>query len=172
MDSTPATLRRDRDSWFPALVILAATLLAPSVLPAAIPIRLDPDNPRWVEWRGKAAALITSGEVYSSVVNSDFNFQRCLDTLHREGMNYTRVFSGTYIEAPGDFGVARNSLVPAPGRFLAPWARSNQPGYAGGGNKFDLDRFSPEYLARLRDFIAAAGQRGIIVELTLSPFSP
>jgi hypothetical protein len=127
----------------PALVILAAALLPPSVLPAATPIRLHPDNPRWFIWRGKPVARITSGEVYSSVVNPDFNFQRYLDTLHREGMNYTRIFPGTYIEVPGDFGVDRNSLVPAPGRSLAPWARSNQPGYAGGGNQFDLDRFFP-----------------------------
>ena len=82
-------------------------------------------------------------------------------------MNYTRIFSGSYVEPTGAFGIERNTLAPAPGRFLAPWARSDQPGYAGGGNKFDLDRFSPEYLARLKAFLAEAGKRGIVVELTL-----
>ena len=58
-------------------------------------------------------------------------------------------------------------ITPAPGRFLAPWARSNEPGFPCGGDKFDLDRFSPEYLARLKEFIAEADRRGIVVELTL-----
>jgi hypothetical protein len=53
------------------------------------------------------------------------------------------------------------------GRFLAPWARSDQPGYAGGGNTFDLSRFSADYLARLKDFVGEAGRRGVVVELTL-----
>jgi hypothetical protein len=82
-------------------------------------------------------------------------------------MNYTRIFAGSYVEPQGAFGIQRNTLAPAPGRFGAPWARSDQPGYAGGGNKFDLDRFSPDYLARLKDFIREAGQRGVVVELTL-----
>ena len=34
-----------------------------------------------------------------------------------------------------------------------------------GGNKFDLDRWNPEYFARLKDFIAKAGERGIAVEI-------
>jgi len=149
------------------LLPLAAALLAAAPLSAATPIRLHPDNPRWFEWRGKATALVTSAEHYGAVVNPDFDFRRYLEAMQRDGMNYTRIFAGTYVEPSGAFGIARNTLAPASGRFLAPWARSDQAGYAGGGNKFDLDRFSPEYLARLKDFIAAAGQRGIVVELTL-----
>jgi len=134
---------------------------------AAQPIRLHPDNPRWLEWRGKAVALITSAEHYGAVLNPDFDFHRYLETLQRDGMNYTRIFAGSYVEPPGAFGIERNTLAPAPGRFLAPWARSDQPGYAGGGNKFDLDRFSPEYLARLKEFLGEANRRGIVVELSL-----
>jgi hypothetical protein len=134
---------------------------------AASPIRLHPDNPRWFEWRGKAVALITSAEHYGAVLNLDFDFRRYLETMQRDGMNYTRIFAGSYVEPPGAFGIERNTLAPAPGRLLASWARSEQSGYAGGGNKFDLDRFSPEYLARLKEFIAQADRRGIVVELTL-----
>ena len=133
----------------------------------AAPIRLHPQNPRYFEWRGKALALITSAEHYGAVLNLDFDWQRYLETLQRDGMNYTRIFSGSYVEPTGAFGIERNTLAPAQGRFLAPWSRSDQPGYAGGGNKFDLDRFSPEYLARLKAFLAEAGKRGIVVELTL-----
>lgn len=134
---------------------------------AELPVRLCPENPRWLEWRGQAVALITSAEHYGAVLNLDFDFRRYLETMQRDGMNYTRVFAGSYVEPLGAFGIERNTLARAPGRFLSPWARSDQPRYTGGGNKFDLDRFSPEYLARLKEFIADAGRRGIVVELTL-----
>jgi len=144
---------------------LATCLLAASL--HAQPIRLHPDNPRWFEWRGRAVALVTGAEHYGAVLNLDFDFRRYLETLQRDGMNYTRVFTGSYVEPPGAFGIQRNTLAPATGRFLAPWARSSEPGYAGGGNRFDLDRFSPEYLARLKDFLREADAHGVAVELTL-----
>ena len=46
-----------------------------------------------------------------------------------------------------------------------PWARSNVPGYLVCGNKFDLDKWDPEYFKRLKDFITRAGARGIVVEI-------
>jgi hypothetical protein len=148
-------------------LVIASLLTACGQFLAADPIRLHPDNPRWFEWRGKAVALITSGEHYGAVLNPDFDFRRYLETMQHDGMNYTRLFAGTYVEPPGAFGIERNTLAPARGRFLAPWSRSERPGYAGGGNRFDLDRFSPEYLARLKEVITEASRRGIVVELTL-----
>ncbi|HRI11945.1 MAG TPA: hypothetical protein PLX89_02980 [Verrucomicrobiota bacterium] len=148
------------------LAALVFALLAAGAF-AAQPIRLHPENPRWFEWRGKTVALITSAEHHGAVLNRDFDFRRYLETLERDGLNYTRMFAGSYVEPPGAFGIGRNTLAPAPGRFLAPSARSEQPGYAGGGNKLDLDRFSPEYLARLKEFLTEAGRRGVVVELTL-----
>ena len=148
-------------AWFAAFIFLGS-----AVTTQGAPIRQHPDNPRWLEWRGKATALISSAEHYGAVLNPDFDFRRYLEALQRDGMNYTRLFAGSYVEPQGAFGIERNTLAPARRKFLAPWARSDQPGYAGGGNKFDLDRFSPEYLARLKEFIAEAGRRGIVVELT------
>jgi hypothetical protein len=151
---------------------------------SAEPIRVHPRNPRYFEWRGRSLALITSAEHYGALLNPDFDYLRYLDALRRDGMNYTRLFTGTYVEPAGAFGIRRNNLVPARGRFLAPWARSDTPGYAGGGGKFDLDRWSPESLARLKAILAAAAERGIVVELTffcatygdaqwaVSPFHP
>ncbi|HYG33550.1 MAG TPA: hypothetical protein VEC99_02120 [Clostridia bacterium] len=148
------------------------------------PFRQHPKNPHYFEWRGRAMALVTSAEHYGAVLNLDFDFRRYLDTMQRDGMNYTRLFSGSYVEPVGAFGIARNTLAPGPERFLSPWSRSNEPGYAGKGNKFDLNKWNPDYLARLKDFIAEAGKRGIVVELTLfcstysdqqwavSPFNP
>jgi hypothetical protein len=122
-------------------------------------------------------ALITSGEHYGAVLNGAFDYRRYLDTLAADGLNFTRLFGGSYIEVPGQsFGIRRNDLAPEAGRFIAPWARS--------GDKFDLDRWNPEYFTRYRDFLAEAGKRGIVVEVTLfssqyqeaqwkvSPFNP
>lgn len=132
------------------------------------PIRLHPANPHYFLFRGKAVALITSGEHYGAVINADFDYHRYLATLEADGLNYTRLFTGSYVEVPAkSFGILHNDLAPEPGRFLAPWARSDTPGYAGGGNKFDLDRWNAEFFSRLRDFLAEASRRGIVVEITL-----
>ncbi len=132
------------------------------------PIHLHPANPHYFLFRGKAVALVTSGEHYGAVLNRDFDYRRYLDTLQAEGLNYTRLFGGSYVEVPAkSFGILHNDLAPEPGRFLAPWARSDAPGYAGGGNKFDLEKWAPEFFERYRDFLSEAAKRGIVVEVTL-----
>ena len=134
---------------------------------ARTPIALHPDNPHYFIWRGRPTILITSAEHYGAVMNLDFDYRRYLDTLSSDGMNYTRVFSGAYVEPQGAFNIARNTLAPLPGRFIAPWPRSDQPGYANGGNKFDLAKWDAAYFTRLREFIAYAATRNVVVELTL-----
>jgi hypothetical protein len=144
-------------------LLLAAGLFAA----AADPIRLHPANPHYFLFRGKPVVLVTSGEHYGAVLNQDFDYRKYLETLAADGMNYTRIFAGSYVEKPGAFGIKRNTLAPASGRFLPPWARTSTPGYAGGGAKFDLDRWSGEYFTRLKSFVGEAGKRGIVVEVTL-----
>jgi hypothetical protein len=160
-----------------------AMVLARSVT-AGEPIRVYAKNPRYFEWNGKVVCLVTSAEHYGAVINLDFDYEKYLDTLKADGMPYTRIFAGSYIEPPGAFGIERNALAPAAGKFLAPWKRSDIPGYAGGGNKFDLDQWDPKYLERLKAVLAAASKKSIIVELTffcstysnrqwaVSPFNP
>lgn len=131
------------------------------------PISLHPENPRYFLWRGRPALLITSGEHYGAVLNRDFDYRKYLDTLAADGLNYTRVFSGAYVEPQGAFKIERNTLAPRPGAFLAPWRRSNQPGHPDGGNKFDLSRWDDEYFTRLKSVVAYAESRGVIVELSL-----
>src|SRR5580698_2757547 len=132
------------------------------------PIRLHPANPHYFLFRGKAVALITSGEHYGAVLNRDFDYRRYLATLESDGLNYTRLFAGSYVEVPAkSFGILHNDLAPEPGRFLAPWTRSETPGYAGGGNKFDLEKWDDDFSARFRNFLSEAAKRGIVVEMTL-----
>jgi hypothetical protein len=131
-------------------------------------IRLHPKNPHYFLFRGKAVALITSGEHYGAVLNGDFDYEKYLATLKAGGLNFTRIFGGSYVEAPGkSFGILRNDLAPEQGRYVAPWARSEVAGYAGGGNKFALERWDAEYFRRLREFLTEASERGIAVEMSL-----
>jgi hypothetical protein len=159
-----------------------AVLSSPDDAPA---IQLNSKNPHYFLFRGRTVALITSGEHYGAVLNADFDYKKYLLTLEADGLNYTRLFGGSYVEVPGkSFGIQRNDLAPAEGRFLAPWMRSSVPGYAGGGSKFDLSQWNPEYFRRYRDFLAEASSLGIVVEVTLfssqygemqwnfSPFNP
>ncbi|MEN6334745.1 MAG: polysaccharide lyase [Phycisphaerales bacterium] len=134
---------------------------------AAVPIALHPQNPHYFLWRDKPTILVTSGEHYGAVLNRAFDYKRYLATLQSYGFNLTRTFSGAYCEAAGNFNIERNTLAPAAGDLLCPWARGEQGGYAGGGDKFDLTRWDKAYFERLTDFVAEAGKRGIVVELVL-----
>jgi hypothetical protein len=131
------------------------------------PIALHPDNPHYFLFRGKPTVLITSGEHYGAVLNLDFDYDRYLAALAADGLNLTRTFSGTYREIPSSFGITDNPLAPKPNRYICPWARSDAPGYYDGGNKLDLTRWDPAYFERLRGFMAAAQQRGVVVEMNL-----
>jgi hypothetical protein len=144
-------------------------LLLAALLPWTVSaqLRLHPKNPHYFEFRGKPTLLITSAEHYGAVLNLDFEYLPYLDELAAHRLNYTRLFSGAYVENPGDFGIPFNTLAAKPNRLLVPWARSTTDGYHGGGAKFDLERWDEAYFTRLREFVREAGKRGIVVEMTL-----
>ena len=146
---------------------LAWAALAPLAVAAPPPLALHPENPHYFLFRGKPAFLITSGEHYGAVLNLDFDAPAYLDELHARGFNLTRLFSGVYREVPGSFQIRHNTLAPAPGRYAAPWARSQTPGAADGGKKFDLDTWDDAYFRRLKEFLPEAGRRGVVVEFVL-----
>ena len=145
--------------------------------PEASALRLYPGNSRYLEFRGEPTLLITSAEHYGAVINGDFDYNTYLETLQNEGFNYTRIFGGPYLEPVQNiFGIKKNTLAPAEGSYVAPWVSVN--------GRYDLNRFNPDYLKRLKDFVKEASRRGIVVEFTffssiyaegawqLSPFYP
>jgi hypothetical protein len=148
-------------------MILACAPLAALSTAGGPALKLHPDNPHYFLYHGRPTVLITSGEHYGAVVNEDFNYVKYLDTLAADKLNLTRVFSGAYVEPTGAFNIAQNTLAPLPGRYRAPWPRSDTDGYAGGGKKFDLRRWDEAYFARLRGFVAKAEKKGVIVEMNL-----
>ncbi len=134
---------------------------------AAKPLALHPENPHYFIFRGKPTAIITSGEHYGAVLNLDFDYVKYLDTLGKDGLNGTRTWVGAYCEPVTAFNIKSNTRAPLAGRFICPWARSGQPGYLNGGNKFDLSKWDPAYFMRLKDFMSHASKGGVIVELNL-----
>lgn len=156
------------------LINLACLVFAVCLLPGCgtskgtwKPLSLHPDNPHYFLFRQKPALLIGSTEHYGAVMNLDFDYIKYLDELAACKLNVTRTFSGIYVEPKGVFGIRRNTLAPDSGRFICPWARSMEEGYAVGGNKFDLTKWDTGYISRLKDFVEEAGKRNIIVELDL-----
>ncbi len=134
---------------------------------SAGPIRLHPENRRYLLWRGEPVVLITSAEHYGAVLNRDFDYGNYLKTLQAEAMMLTRTFSGAYCEPAGAFKIKNNTLAPAQDSLICAWGRSGTPGYANGGNKFDLDQWDAAYFQRLRDFVTQADQCDVVVELVL-----
>jgi len=130
----------------------------------AQPIRVHPDNPHYYLFHGKPTILITSAEHYGAVVNRGFDYRAYLDALKSYRLNYTRIYPGFLFE-PVDKFIKGNTLGVKPQSLIPPWARSDKPGYSQGGNLFDLDRWDLEFFKRLRDFVAQAADRGIVVEV-------
>jgi hypothetical protein len=131
------------------------------------PIRLHPENGHYFLYKNKSTVLVASTEHYGSIINPDFDFTKYLETLKSLGLNHTRVWMGDYVEVPGDFCQSINTSAPLSGKFLTPWLRSNVAGYAGGGNKFDLNKWDPAYFVRLHKFMQLASDNGIVVECIL-----
>lgn len=136
------------------------------------PITIHPRNPRYFFWKNRPTVLVASGEHYGSVINPDFNYELYLATISAAGLNHTRLFLGDYVEEGKTFGITNDVIEPAPGRVLTPWARSDTPGYAMGGNKFDLDRWEPAYFERLHGFVQEAAKQNIVVEVVLFFIGP
>jgi len=135
-------------------------------LPSEGPIQLHPENQHYFLYQGKALALISSAEHYGAVLNQDFDFKTYLKTLSEEGMNYTRIFTGSYFEIEGEsFGIRNNSLAPRKESIITPWGIvvSGQSGQW----KYDLATWNKAYFQRLQEFMATAAEYGIIVEVTL-----
>jgi len=149
----------------------AALVLLLAGIGRADPIRVSRANPRYFERDGKLLVLVTSDHHYGAVIDADFDFVAFLDSLGASGMNLTRIYPGGMFE-PTDKYVAGNPLGPRPGRQILPWARSTttgaSPALAEPGQpsyKLDLDRWNPDYFARLKEFVELAGRKGIVVEV-------
>jgi hypothetical protein len=135
------------------------------------PVKVCPGNPHYLFYKDKPVVLITSDHHYGAIVDMDFDFAKYLDYLSGNGMNLTRIYPGGMFE-PTDKYLLGNPLGPKQGRQLLPWAKSGQTGanplLAEAGKpsfKYDLDKWNPEYFARLKAFVKLARGKDIFVEI-------
>ncbi len=130
------------------------------------PIKTHPANPHYFSYHGQPLFLLTSDQHYGAVTNLDFDYTIFLDTLAANGMNFTRIYPGAYIEKDGEY-MPDNNLGAMNGRQILPWARTNVTGAHEvlGGFKFDLNKWNMEYFLRLKDFVSKAQDRNIIVDI-------
>ena len=126
-------------------------------------VGISEKNPHYFQYKGKEVLLITSAEHYGAVISKNFDYVKYFDKLAEYGLNYTRIYPGAFVERPGRW-MPDDNMAPS-ADVIVPWARSDTPGYYGGGNKFDLSKWDPEYFARLGDFMEQAEKRGIVVEI-------
>lgn len=130
-------------------------------------LQIDAKNQHYLNYNSKPQLLISSSEHYGAVINKAFDYKQYLETLSKEGLNYVRIYTGSYIEKVGDFGIQRNTLAPASSNILLPWKRSDSTGFFLGGNKFDLSKWDDDFFKRLKDFVSLAKEKQVIVEVTL-----
>lgn len=152
------------------IALLAVAAL--SVASAQEAVRINPENPKYLLFRGKPLALVSASEHYGSVINRPFDYEKYLDDAAAHKITMTRTFL-LYREMQS----ARNPSSPCKPEspdYISPFVRKG-PGKAMDGEPvYDLDEWNPEYFDRLHKFLDAASKRGIVVELTVfsNSYSP
>jgi hypothetical protein len=145
-----------------SLLVALSLIVCASVAFAADdgPIRLCKENPHYLFFKGKPTVLISSAEHYGAVLNLDFNCVPYLDTLKKDGLNQSRCFSGYYREVQTSFGIRDNTLAPKPDHYSSPWAKTAD-------GKYDLEKWNDDHFKRMRDYVAEAAKRDVVIELVL-----
>ena len=64
----------------------------------AQPVKLHANNPHYFLYKGQSRLFITSAKHYGAVLNLDFDYKKYLQALYEEGMDYTSIFTGSYVE--------------------------------------------------------------------------
>lgn len=141
------------------------TPTAPQIARHPPPIRIHPDNPKLLEFRGKPLVLVTATEHYGAVMNRPFRFERYLPDAAAKGMTLTRLFTlFRELQTPTN---PYSTCKPETPDYIAPFLRSGSGRALDGELKFDLDQPNPEFYERLHGFVSLAAEYGIVVEVVL-----
>jgi hypothetical protein len=98
---------------------------------------------RWFTYNGQPIYLI-GYDMQELAADPTIDYNAVLDLFVQYRLNKVRIWSYSYW---------------SPEDFLHPWSYTN--------GRFDLDAWNDAYWQRLRDFVAAAHRRGIMVEYTI-----
>ena len=138
----------------PCAALLTIALAASSGALAQEAVRIHPENPKYLLFRGKPLVLISASEHYGSVINRPFDFEKYLDDAaahkHDDDAHVSAV-SRTAELAQSIFAVQARvaRLHRALCAHRARKALDGEPIY-------DLDRWNPEYFDRLHRFLDGA----------------
>jgi hypothetical protein len=126
-------------------------------LPLGSPLGVHPRNPRWLAGADGRALVLAGSHHWDVLVDNDerpggLDFERFLDRFTALGHNCLRLWALESWLRP---------VRPSPWPRLGPGlARDRAP-------RFALSRHDPAYFARLRERVAAAGERGVAVVVML-----
>lgn len=151
-------------------VALGSLLLAGlRAVPAAGPLAVCADNPRWFAGPDGRALVLVGSHTWNSLQDcgpSDpppaFDWPRYLNFLAGVEHNFVRLWR---------WELTRWQAHNTGGQMLYcsphPWPRTGPGTALDGKPKFDLSRFDPAYFDRLRERVESAGRQGIYVSVML-----
>jgi hypothetical protein len=158
------------------LITLIGGLLAVSLAFAQSngPLRVHPENPRYFTDNSGKAILLAGSHTWPNLVDmgpSDpppaFEFDAYLARLKSYGHNFTRGW--TWEPTSWDTSQMKNPAWRNQTHTVAPhpWQRTG-PGLALDGKpKFDLEKFNPVYLDRIKTRLAKAQKAGVFMSVML-----
>jgi hypothetical protein len=125
------------------------------------PICIHPANRHLFSYHGASLVLSSAIEPGGAIINRAFNYPSYLNELSAYGQNVVRL--KLMCRAPD----GNSPLAPAPDQTIMPYRRTGTTPANDGQPKWDLHTWDNEYFLRLRDFVARAGERKMIVIVTL-----
>ncbi|MFZ5831482.1 MAG: alpha/beta hydrolase [Planctomycetota bacterium] len=131
-----------------AIEFLRAKLLADPEGWSDGPVRVDPQNPHYLNYRGKPIILVVSDHTWFAVTAADYDYARFFDALAANHNNFTRIYPGAH---PVNY---ENQPL------IFPWAKSAD-------GRYDLDKWNPAYFERLHALMKYAMEKEVIVDICL-----
>ena len=137
--------------------------------PTSGPLRVHPQNPRWLADRAGRAVFLTGSHTWANRQERgvegktpDFDYPGYLDFLERHGHNFIRLWAWEHAQWMQFVG------RDVPVRYAPlPWARTGPGKALDGKAKFDLTKLNEAYFTRLRERVVAARDRGLYVGVML-----
>jgi hypothetical protein len=149
------------------MCVIMAPTAASRPTPASGPLRVSRTNSRYFEDGDGRVVYLTGSHTWANMKDmgtadppTPFDFEAYLDQLEAWNHNFIRLWTwelARYTYAEGAI------LYAAP----FPWERTGPALALDGKPRFDLTRFNDAYFRRLRDRVAAAGNRGLYVSVML-----
>lgn len=140
--------------------------------PAAGPLRVSRDNPRYFADSSGKIVYLTGAHTWDSLQDMGpadpppaFDFNAYLDFLAKHDHNFIRLWRWELVswDTKANREKQPQHLICAP----HPWARTGPGNALDGKPKFNLDQFDPAFFDRLRTRVSAARDRGIYVSVML-----